>query len=185
MYTVTNSVCLPLKFSSSLTNFFNSCFCFDVNDFRLDFAKKFADDNNIGESDLVIGLNTGAGGRWQDKKLSIAEAAQLIDKLNDKFDDKNIKLILFGGPEEKDRNEKIKGMIKTDMIDAGCDNSLMEFSSLVNLCHILVTSDSLAMHIGTALKKKMAKPNWLAMLILKVREKSQVPSPRSRVVLVR
>ena len=31
----------------------------------------------------------------------------------------------------------------------------MEFASLVNLCDVLVTSDSLAMHIGTALKKKI------------------------------
>ena len=31
----------------------------------------------------------------------------------------------------------------------------MEFASLVNLCSILVTSDSLALHIGVALKKKV------------------------------
>ena len=31
----------------------------------------------------------------------------------------------------------------------------MEFASLVNLCNILITSDSLALHIGTALKKKI------------------------------
>ena len=53
------------------------------------------------------------------------------------------------------RNEKIKDMAKTKIIDAGCNNSLMEFASLVNLCNILVTSDSLALHIGTALKKKI------------------------------
>ena len=31
----------------------------------------------------------------------------------------------------------------------------MGFASLVNLCKIIVTSDSLALHIGTALKKKI------------------------------
>ena len=46
-------------------------------------------------------------------------------------------------------------MAKTRIIDAGCDNSLMEFASLVNLCSLLVTSDSLALHIGVALKKKI------------------------------
>ena len=63
--------------------------------------------------------------------------------------------MLFGGPEEKQRNENIKKLIKTKIIDAGCDNSLMEFASLVNLCNVLVTSDSLALHIGVALKKKI------------------------------
>ena len=124
---------------------------------ELNFGKNFAGKNNIKENDLVIGINTGAGGRWHDKKLSIVETAELIDKLNNeiKINDKNIKLLLFGGPEEKERNEKIKSLAKTKVIDAGCDNSLMEFASLVNLCSILVTSDSLALHIGTALKKKI------------------------------
>ena len=31
---------------------------------------------------LVIGINTGAGGRWQDKKLPIEKTVELIDKLN-------------------------------------------------------------------------------------------------------
>jgi len=109
------------------------------------------------DDDLVIGINTGAGGRWQDKKLSIMETADLIDKLNNtiKINDKNIKLLLFGGPEEKDRNEKIRESVKTEVIDTGCDNSLMGFASLINLCDVLVTSDSLAMNIGIPLKKKI------------------------------
>ena len=77
----------------------------------------------------------------------------MVDKINNEI--KNSKLILFGGPEEKERNDKIKESVKTSIIDAGCGNSLMEFASLVNLCSILVTSDSLAMHIGIALKKKV------------------------------
>ena len=119
----------------------------------LEFGKNFANKNKIKNSDLVIGINTGAGGRWEDKKLSVEKTAELIDKLNDKT--KNAKLILFGGPEEKERNGKIKRLIETKIIDAGCGNSLMEFASLVNLCNILVTSDSLALHIGTALKKRI------------------------------
>jgi heptosyltransferase II len=124
-----------------------------LNKDELEFGKKFAKQNNIGSKDLVIGVNTGAGGRWQDKKLSPEETAELIDRLNNSI--KGVKLLLFGGPEEKERNENIKSLAKTGIIDAGCDNSLMEFASLVNLCSILVTSDSLAMHVGIALKKKI------------------------------
>ena len=123
-----------------------------LNNDELNFGKNFAGKNNIKNDDLVIGVNTGAGGRWQDKKLSIEKTIELIDKLNNKL---KTKLILFGGPEEKIRNEKIKSLAKTNIIDAGCNNSLMEFASLVNLCNILITSDSLALHIGIALKKKI------------------------------
>lgn len=121
----------------------------------LNFGKKFALKNKIKKNDLVIGINTGAGGRWEDKKLSIEQTAELIGRLNNRIKN-NTKIILFGGPEEIDRNKEIKKLTKTNIIDAGCRNSLMEFASLVNLCNILVTSDSLALHIGTALKKKIA-----------------------------
>ena len=119
----------------------------------LNFGKKFAIRNKIKKSDKIIGINTGAGGRWKDKKLSIEKTSELIDKLNNQI--KNSKILLFGGPEEKKRNKKIKNLVKADIIDAGCDNSLTEFASLVNLCNVLVTSDSLALHIGVALKKKI------------------------------
>ncbi|MEK6949691.1 MAG: glycosyltransferase family 9 protein [Nanoarchaeota archaeon] len=124
-----------------------------LNKEELNFGKNFAKKNKIKNNELVIGINTGAGGRWQDKKLSIEETAELIDKLDNKMP--NARLLLFGGPEEKERNERIKSLAKAKIIDSGCSNSLMEFASLVNLCNILITSDSLALHIGTALKKKI------------------------------
>jgi len=120
---------------------------------EIEFGKEFLNKNNINENNLIIGVNTGAGGRWKDKKLSIEKTVELLDKLNKNIN--NAKLILFGGPEEKDRNKKIKNLIKTNIIDAGTNNSLMEFTSLVKVCNVLVTSDSLAMHIGIALKMKI------------------------------
>ncbi len=119
----------------------------------LDFSKKFTLKNNIKKSDLVIGINTGAGGRWEDKKLSIEKTAELIDKLNNQI--KDVKILLFGGPEETDRNKEIRNLAITKIIDAGCNNSIMEFASLVNLCKVLVASDSLALHVSIALKKKV------------------------------
>ncbi|MBI1935301.1 glycosyltransferase family 9 protein [Candidatus Woesearchaeota archaeon] len=126
-----------------------------LNGNELGFGKKFAEKNKIKKSGLVVGINTGAGGRWEDKKLSEESTAKLIDKLNDELKSRNARVILFGGPEEAERNGKIKSLARSEIIDAGCNNSLMEFASLVNLCSILVTSDSLALHIGTALKKKI------------------------------
>ena len=119
---------------------------------ELEFAREFVEKHNIKERDLVIGLNTGAGGRWQLKKLSIEKTVELADRLSKEL---NAKVILFGGPEETERNEKIKETIKTNIIDAGCHNTLRQFAGLINLCSILVTSDSLAMNIGIALKKKV------------------------------
>jgi len=111
------------------------------------FAEKFAKKNNIKEGDLVIGLNTSAGKRWKLKSLSIEKTAELANKIL------NAKILLFGGPEETERNNKIKELAPK-IIDAGCNNSLLDFAALVNLCNVLVASDSLAMNIGLALNKK-------------------------------
>ena len=118
---------------------------------ELEFAEEFAKKNNIKKGGLVIGLNTSAGKRWELKKWSIEKTAALADKLAREL---NAKVLLFGGPEEFERNERIKKLAK-NIIGAGCNNSLLEFASLIDLCSMIVTSDSLAMHIGIALKKKV------------------------------
>ena len=124
-----------------------------LDDIHLKFGKRFAKKNNIRMEDKAIGVNTGAGGRWEDKKLSVEKTAEMIEAISKKFPE--AKIILFGGPEEHERNKKILEISKAKIIDAGCDNSLMEFASLVDLCNVLITSDSLALHIGIALKKKI------------------------------
>lgn len=116
------------------------------------FSEKFAKENDISKDELVIGLNTSAGGRWQLKKLSIEKTIELANKLNKEL---KAKVVLFGGKEEVERNKETKKGVDFDIIDAGCDNSLLEFSALVNLCKVVVTSDSLALIIAVALKKKV------------------------------
>jgi heptosyltransferase-2 len=116
------------------------------------FALEFAKRNGIKKGDKVIGFNTGAGGRWQDKKLSIKQTVELIGKIAKKT---KAKMILFGGHEESGRNKEIVEKSKVPLIDAGCNNTLRNFAALVGLCDVVVTSDSLAMHIAIALGKKV------------------------------
>lgn len=116
------------------------------------FARSFAEKHGIGKGDRVIGVNTGAGGRWRDKKLSVRQTAELIDQLNKA---QKVNILLFGGPGEEGRNKEILRGVHTGVIDAGCGNSVREFAALVGLCDVLISSDSLAMHIGIALKKKV------------------------------
>jgi len=69
---------------------------------------------------------------------------------------KEIKVLLFGGKKEEERNKEIVSLVNNPkLIDTGCNNTLREFFSLINLCNILITSDTLALHIALALKKKV------------------------------
>jgi ADP-heptose:LPS heptosyltransferase len=114
------------------------------------FANEFKKRNKLKR--IVIGINTGAGKRWGMKKLSIKKTAELIDLINNNID---CSVLLFGGSEEEERNEKIKKLIKTKIIDTGCSNTIRQFASLINLCDTLVTSDTLAMNIAIAQKKRV------------------------------
>jgi len=93
----------------------------------------------------TIGLNTGAGKRWQQKALSIDKTIELIKKLNKSC-------IILGGEEEQDRNEKISKA--TNMPISG-SHSLRNFAGIINACSAVITSDSLAMHFAIALKKPL------------------------------
>ena len=62
-------------------------------------------------------------------------------------------IILFGGPDEIEFNKKITNEVSGIIIDAGCNNSISDFSELINLTNILFTPDSLGMHISVALNK--------------------------------
>ncbi len=117
-----------------------------------EFAKDFLRRYNIKKNDLVIGLNTGAGGRWPLKKLPIEKTIELARKLHKEL---NAKLILFGGPDEVERNDKIISESKVPLINAGCGNYIFELASLISICNTIITSDSLGLHIALALKRNI------------------------------
>jgi heptosyltransferase-2 len=97
----------------------------------------------------IIGLNTGAGRRWQYKQWSLEGIAELINKLSD---NKGIGILLYGGPSEEERNKYLINKFPF-LINTGTNNSLRNFFSLMNLADIVITGDTLALHTATALKK--------------------------------
>ena len=113
-------------------------------------ANTFLRRYNLNKSDLIIGINTGAADRWP-KSLSIKKTAKLIEDINKKFD---AKILLFGGPNEIERNKEILKTTRAPVIYTGCGNDLFEFPALVSVCNLFVTSDSLGLHISLALKRK-------------------------------
>ena len=111
-------------------------------------SKNFVRQINPAKS--TIGLNVGVGTKWPSKGWSFKSWQELIEKLgNDKYN-----LLLLGGPEEIAITNQLKAEYKY-LINTGCDNSLLEFSAIVDLCDLVITADTLALHIATALEKKI------------------------------
>jgi heptosyltransferase-2 len=100
---------------------------------------------------LAVGLNTGAGGRWPLKQWREEAYVDLIRRFNEKHD---VQFVLLGGPEEAERNERIRKACGVPVVDPGCQNPIRHFAALVQHCDVLVTGDTLAMHIALALQRR-------------------------------
>lgn len=99
----------------------------------------------------IIALNTGCGDVFKTKQWTVegwsATASRLIQS-------ENYNVILLGGKAETALNTQILNS-NPGLINTGVDNTLEEFIGIVDACDILVSSDSLGMHIGIARNKKV------------------------------
>lgn len=99
----------------------------------------------------VVGFNTGAGGRWPLKQWREEGYVELFTRLARTPD---VQLVLLGGPSEEDRHERLKVQSPVPLIDSGCGNPVRHFAGIVDHCDVVVTGDTLAMHIALARKKR-------------------------------
>lgn len=114
------------------------------------------------ERGLRIGLNTGAGGRWRTKSMQPQEVVALVSRLHSEFASASgpgVQFLLLGGEEERQRNQDLMtgagaASPQAILVDTGCDHSLLSFGALVAGLDLLVTSDSLALHMAVALEVK-------------------------------
>jgi heptosyltransferase-2 len=114
------------------------------------FAAAFAARHELDARGPVIGLNTGAGGRWESKKLSEERTVDFAAALAAARGGR-VSFLLCGGPEEAERNARIGAELTgagLRWVDAGTKNGLLEFTALLARCALLVTSDSLALHLA-------------------------------------
>ena len=117
-------------------------------------GKKFVSENGLGGKEKIIGLYTGAGERWQMKAWTEAGFSGLIEKVLAETD---FKILLYGGPDAEARNALLYSRFASSgrIFNTGTDNSLRMFFSLLNLSDLVVTGDTMALHAGLGLGKKV------------------------------
>jgi ADP-heptose:LPS heptosyltransferase len=96
----------------------------------------------------VVGLNTGAGGRWPLKQWREDGYVELVARLSRHQD---VQFLLLGGPGERERNERLQAASTVPLLDPGCDNPVRHFAALLGHSDVVVTGDTLAMHLSLAL----------------------------------
>lgn len=103
----------------------------------------------LGEAEMIVGVNTGCSPVVPYKKLSIDGHKRLISELSQI---PNIKIILLGGPEDEARNIEIAKNI-SQVILSPTQKGLRDGMISMQACDVVVSGDSLGMHMAIALKK--------------------------------
>jgi len=117
-------------------------------------ANKYLNELGVSDNELVIGFHPGCATlknhikrRWEPEKF-----AELGKKL---IKDHNARILIFGGPEEKDLKDQISSLINSEKVNVINAYSLTKSTAIMKRCKVFVTNDSSQMHIAAALGLKV------------------------------
>lgn len=102
----------------------------------------------------IIGIHTGGGGRWRLKQWHEERFVTLLHQLMEVLGP-DIQMVLFGGSLERERNHRIRETVRGSLYDAGCDNDVRHFAALLRCCAVVLSGDSLAMHVALAMGRRV------------------------------
>jgi heptosyltransferase-2 len=114
-------------------------------------AELFAENFGLLDSP-VIGLNVGAGHRWQHKKWTVEGFVALAEKIHEEL---HAKVLILYGPEDTERAQDVFSSLTIPYVDAGLHDSMLEFFAVLNLCDVVVTGDTFALHASLGLGKRV------------------------------
>lgn len=99
------------------------------------------------KENVLVGLNLNAGKRWPSKALRIEEGKKLVKLLLN--DNENNYILLLGGKEDLDYNQKIMENFKNfERVKLIKPCNLNKFSAIIKNLDILICSDTLALHLA-------------------------------------
>jgi heptosyltransferase-2 len=102
------------------------------------------------EREAVIALATGGdSARFPTKDWPPEHFAALARLLAERT---NARIVLVGGPKERERNERLTRELGGLVVDTGCGHGIMEFCALLGECDVVVSGDCFPMHAAVAMK---------------------------------
>ncbi len=127
-------------------------YVFKLEDMHKEKAIQFFQDRDIDPDLTAIGLNTGAGVKFETKQWPPEKYLRLIDYLSESL---KVNIFLLGGKRETDLNHYLENKAKSKVFNTGNANSLLEFAGFLSKMDIVVSSDTLGMHLALAQGKKV------------------------------
>ncbi len=101
----------------------------------------------------VVGINTGSSGLFSNKRIPIDVIESLISELYEINSGQRV--VLVGGFEDEKRNLELEKKFGDKVINTPTTEGLRKGMTYVDLCDVVITADSLGMHMAIALGKKV------------------------------
>lgn len=101
------------------------------------------------KGEVVVGFNTGCSPTIPYKKMPVELHRALIENL---VKDSGVRVVLLGGPEDTERNFRIASGLPA-VILSPTERGLRDGLCSVEACDVVVSGDSLGMHMAIALNK--------------------------------
>ena len=130
-------------------NYKKDKYVFEFTEEEKQFIEKYKKKAGIKKKDKIIGFNTGCSELYPNKKMTVDQHILLIQQLIKK----KYKVVLLGGLEDTLRNKEIYSRFKGKIINTPTIEGLRRGICYESIPDIIVTGDSLGMHIAIALKK--------------------------------
>ena len=122
----------------------------DVSKSDIETGRRLLAGLGLSPSDPIVGLNTGAGGVFVNKDWTVLGYLELIREL----ERCKIPVLLLGGDRESTRNSEIARKVSSPYVrEIGSALSLGVFSAVIGQCRVVVTGDTLGMHVALAMKR--------------------------------
>lgn len=116
-------------------------------------AREFAARALPAGTDALVGFNTGGADRWKRKQWTFAGFEQVARRI---LAETRHGIILYGGRGEVEFNGRLEtALANPRVLNVNTQRSVREFGAMLSLCDVLVTGDTLGMHLGTALGKQI------------------------------
>ncbi len=125
-------------------------YVFLFTDEEIKFISDYKKEIGINKNDFVIGFNTGCSDLYPNKKMTVDQHIYLIEKL---LSEGKYKIVLFGGPEDTERNKLIYSKFEGKIINTPANLGVRKGACFEDIADIIITGDSFGMHLAIALKK--------------------------------
>jgi heptosyltransferase-2 len=121
-----------------------------------DYARSLFEEKGLSKGEITVGLNIGAGPVFVNKAWTEDGFLGLIERLGRvTVGGKKVKVVLLGGEDEREKVRRVHDASGKVAIDIGCGHSVSQFAAIVSRLDLLVTGDTMALHLALAFDVKV------------------------------